>query len=399
MAKNNSTGIRQKIVTGIREFIGDSRAVGITLLVCTITSMVLANSSLAGWYHELIETKLPVPAMLHLPHNVIEWINDGLMAAFFFLVGMEIKKQLLDGELSSVKNAVLPIAGALGGMLVPAMIFLLINRQQPYHNGWGIPMATDIAFSLGVASLLGKKVPLPLKIFLMALAIIDDLGAIIVIAIFYGGEISWLHLLYSAGLLTLTLVYTKWVRFSGWLLIPLAIGLWYFVFNSGIHATIAGVLLALVVPLDRLDNYIHRLHDSVSFIILPLFALANTAIHLPDNWLAGLTTPLSIGVFCGLVIGKPLGIGLLAWMVVRLGWAALPEGVSWWQLIGMAVLAGIGFTMSIFITLLAFTDIEWQDISKLAILLAGIVSVLLGLLILQRASVSRKEKTEERSIV
>lgn len=376
--------LRTHAISSLREFIQDSRAVGITLLACTIISLLLANSSAAA-YLGLIEKQIPAPGFLHLPHNLIEWINDGLMAGFFFVVGMEIKKQLLSGELSSPRQAALPIAGAIGGMLVPAAIYLLINRNTAYHHGWGIPMATDIAFSLGVASLLGNRVPLALKVFLMALAIIDDLGAIVVIAVFYGKDIAWLYLLYASALLLLLWLIARNKRFAGWMLLPFGLLLWYFLFQSGIHATIAGVLLAVAVPTGKLEAYVHRLHDPIHFGVLPLFALANTAIVLPAGWAEGLLSPLSIGVFAGLVIGKPLGISLFAWLMIRMGWSELPAGTSWWQLAGMSVLAGIGFTMSIFITVLAFDDTGWQDISKLAILLAGLVSVVTGLLVLGRA--------------
>lgn len=374
--------IKKQLISPIQEFIKDSRSVGIILLACTIISLIIANSSWKDNYVHLMERHVWVPAFLHLPHSILHWINDGLMAVFFFLVGMEIKRELMIGELSSLKKSSLPVAAALGGMLVPAGIFLIFNADTEYHPGWGIPMATDIAFSLGVASLLGKRVPVSLKIFLMALAIIDDLGAIVVIAVFYGGSISWGYLAAAAGLLGLLHLLNK-LRGNTWG-VTLLIGLlvWYCLFNSGIHATIAGVLVAFLVPLERLPKYVHALHDPVNFIILPLFALANTAIEIPGNFGEAMSSPLSWGILGGLVLGKPIGITLASWLTIKLGLGERPSGTNWMQLIGMGALAGIGFTMSIFITMLAFDHLETQNLAKLAILIAALVSVLLGLVLL-----------------
>ncbi len=374
--------IRKQLISPIQEFIKDSRAVGITLLVCTIVSLLLANSQWKEAYVHFMEREVHILPFLHLPHSILHWINDGLMTLFFFLVGMEIKRELLIGELSSIKKASLPIAAALGGMVVPAGIYVLLNSSTPYHSGWGIPMATDIAFSLGVASLLGSRVPVTLKIFLMALAIIDDLGAILVIAVFYGGEISWYYLLGAAVLLGILHLLNRLRGNKWWVTLLIGLLVWYCVFNSGIHATIAGVLIAFLVPLERLSNYEHTLHDPVNFIILPLFALANTAIEIPGNFGEAINTSLSWGVLAGLVIGKPLGITLASWITVATGLGERPSGTNWMQLLGMGALAGIGFTMSIFITMLAFTDPTTQNIAKLAILIGAVVSVAAGLLIL-----------------
>nr|WP_214460467.1 Na+/H+ antiporter NhaA [Flavihumibacter fluvii] len=375
--------MRNTVISPIQEFIKDSRAVGITLLACTLVSLLLANSSWSADYLELVEKEIQFPVGLQLPHTLLHWINDGLMALFFFLVGMEIKRELLIGELSSIKKASLPIAAAIGGMLMPALIYSLFNYNTPYHSGWGIPMATDIAFSLGVASLLGSRVPVSLKIFLMALAIIDDLGAILVIAVFYGGAIQWVYLLAASGVVLLLLTLNKFKLHTWWVTILGGLLLWYCIFNSGIHATIAGVVIAFLVPLDRLNHYEHSLHDIVNFIILPLFALANTAIIIPGNLLESLTSSLSWGVLAGLVIGKPLGITLFSWATIKLGWGDQPAGTSIMQLLGIGALAGIGFTMSIFITMLAFTDAEHQDIAKLAILIGAVISIIAGLALLQ----------------
>lgn len=375
--------IRQTIISPIQEFIKDSRAVGITLLACTIVSLVLANSSLSADYLALVEKEVHILSALDLPHSLLHWINDGLMAVFFFQVGMEIKRELIIGELSSLKKASLPVAAAIGGMLVPALIYWLFNGNTEYQSGWGIPMATDIAFSLGVASLLGSRVPVTLKIFLMALAIIDDLGAILVIALFYGGAIQWLYLLAAAGIILVLLLLNKFRAHTWWVTILAGLLLWYCIFNSGIHATIAGVLIAFLVPLEKLSHYEHRLHDSVNFFILPLFALANTAILIPPNLQEALASSLSWGIIFGLVLGKPLGIMLFSWVTMKLGLGEQPAGTSLFQILGIGALAGIGFTMSIFITMLAIPDASHQDIAKLAILLSAIVSILAGLLLLQ----------------
>lgn len=382
--------IRKQLISPIQEFIKDSRAVGITLLVCTIVSLVLANSQWKDAYVHFMEKETHILPFLHLPHSILHWINDGLMTLFFFLVGMEIKRELLIGELSSIKKASLPIAAALGGMLVPAGIYAMFNASTPYHSGWGIPMATDIAFSLGVASLLGSRVPVTLKIFLMALAIIDDLGAILVIAVFYGGDISWYYLLGAAVLLGILHLLNKLRGNKWWVTLIIGLLVWYCIFNSGIHATIAGVLVAFLVPLERLSNYEHALHDPVNFIILPLFALANTAIEIPGNFSEAITTSLSWGVLAGLVLGKPLGITLASWITVATGLGERPSGTNWMQLIGMGALAGIGFTMSIFITMLAFTDPATQNIAKLAILIGAVVSVAAGLLLLYLSGKPKK---------
>lgn len=374
--------IRNTVISPIQEFIKDSRAVGITLLACTILSLLLANTSWSADYLELIEKEIHIAGAWQLPHTFLHWINDGLMAVFFFQVGMEIKRELLIGELSSIKKASLPIAAAIGGMLVPALIYLFLNKDTPYQSGWGVPMATDIAFSLGVASLLGARIPISLKIFLMALAIIDDLGAILVIAIFYGGAIKWIYLLIGAGIVLVLLALTKY-KMQPWLVTLISgLLLWYCVFNSGIHATIAGVIIAFLVPLDRLNHYEHSLHDIVNFIILPLFALANTAIVIPANLVESLTSSLSWGVLAGLVLGKPLGITFFSWVTIKLGWGDQPSGTTISQIIGIGALAGIGFTMSIFITMLAFSDADHQNISKLAILIGAVISILGGLTIL-----------------
>lgn len=374
--------LQEGIVQPISDFIEDSRAVGITLLACTVISIVFANTQAAPSYIAFWEKPIHFPEVLHLPHHLLHWINDFLMAIFFFMVGMEIKQELLTGELSSFRKAVLPVAAALGGMLFPAIIYSFINKGTPYMNGWGIPMATDIAFSLGVASLLGARVPVSLKVFLMALAIIDDLGAIIVIALFYGGQIQWNYFLYAVlvcGVLGLLFYFKKLNIF---LSIILGLLLWYFVFNSGIHATIAGVVMAMFIPVGKLEHYMHKIHVPVNFVILPLFALANTAIVVPENFIANLNTTLSWGVMLGLFLGKPLGISILSFIAVKLRLGEMPSGTSWGQMLGTGFLAGIGFTMSIFITMLAFNTPDFQDISKIAVLIGSLAAILCGFVVL-----------------
>jgi len=367
----------------LRAFLQDSRSVGILLLACTVVSLFIANSAAGHDYLHLLNTRFHLPPGLNLPHTPLHWINDGAMALFFFQVGMEIKRELLDGELADIKKASLPVAAALGGMLVPALIYISINHSSVYANGWGIPMATDIAFSLGVASLLGKRVPVSLKIFLMALAIIDDLGAILVIALFYGNGLHTGWLLACAGLVSILAIRLILKKKGAFVFIILGLALWYTVYNSGIHATIAGVIAAFFVPRQQLEKYEHRLHRLVNFIVLPAFALANTAILLPADLVAPFTTSLSWGILAGLVLGKPVGILLFCGLMVKLKLGIKPSGSSWMQMAGMGLLAGIGFTMSIFITLLAFQPPSYRDTSKLAVLLASLIAIFAGYIVLR----------------
>jgi NhaA family Na+:H+ antiporter len=367
--------LRRQFSNYFKEFVHDSRAVGIMLFVCTVISMVLANLSFGEAYAGLFTYEWHFMENLHLPHSPGHWINDGLMAVFFFLVGMEIKRELTIGELASVKRAILPVAAAVGGMLVPAAFYLIFNHSTAYEGGWGIPMATDIAFSLGVASMLGRKVPTNLKIFLTALAIIDDLGAILVIALFYGSGIKAFFLLGAALVLGIIwLLNKKRVPFGKYHYL-LGILLWYLIYNSGIHATIAGVLFAFMVPQRKLSELEHSLHNYVNFLILPIFALANTAIVLNMPLMDALAQPLSIGIIVGLFLGKPVGIVLASWGMVKLRLAELPRGLRYSHMTGAGILAGIGFTMSIFITCLAFKEVATQDIGKIAILTSAVLSV------------------------
>ncbi|MBI3883449.1 MAG: Na+/H+ antiporter NhaA, partial [Sphingobacteriales bacterium] len=314
--------MRQKTIDPFLNFIHDSRSVGIILLVCTVSSLLLANSSLTKSYFSIINFELPVNSFLHLPHTIIHCINDGLMAVFFFLAGMEIKREITTGELSSLSKSILPIIAAIGGMVIPAFIYLLINKNTLYVHGWAIPMATDIAFSLGICALLGKRVPIGLKIFLTALAIIDDLGAIITIAIFYTAAIDWLYLGFAVLISAILYLLLRLNIFNYWNFI-LGMLLWYCFLNSGIHATIAGVIFAFFIPASRLNTIENYLHIPVNFLIIPLFALANTALILPATITSVVNTSVSWGIFAGLVIGKPLGISAATYFTVKFKWATL----------------------------------------------------------------------------
>lgn len=363
----------------LRRFMESEKSGGLTLIVCTLISILLANSSIGQSYLAVWDFHLGT-------HSIAHWINDGLMAVFFLLVGLELIQEIYEGELSNVKRALLPISGALGGMLVPAGIYMALNYGTHTHAGFGIPMATDIAFALGVLSLLGNRVPTSLKVFLTALAVIDDLGAIIVIAIFYTTSLSWVSLLIALGIFVVLLLLNK--KFGVTNIIPYLIGgvvMWYFMLHSGVHATIAGVLLAITIPFKKKDpkclsnKMQHALHYPVAFFILPLFALANTAMVIEGNWDQSIGEPFAMGILLGLIVGKPIGITLFSFISVKSKLCALPTGVKWKQLLGAGMLGGIGFTMSIFITLLAFKgELHYINESKLMILLASTASAIIG---------------------
>jgi NhaA family Na+:H+ antiporter len=367
-----------KLTKLFTDFFNSEKAGGLILVFVTIISLLLANSAWQATYISIWHFDVG-------GHSVVHWINDGLMAIFFLLIGLELEREIYDGELSNIKNATFPILGALGGMLVPAAIFLLFNFGTNTQAGAGIPMATDIAFAIGILSLLGNRVPASLKIFLTALAVIDDLGAIIIIAIFYTTSLSFINLFIAMGIFGSLLILNRLKVHN---LIPYLIGgvaMWYFMLNSGVHATISGVLLAYAIPFGnggtKSPSYIlqHFLHKPIAFIILPLFAIANTCIPLDNNWYSGLTNLNSIGIMAGLVIGKPLGIVLFSFIGAGLGLCVLPTGLKWKNIIGAGFLGGIGFTMSIFITLLAFKDEEIINHSKIAILIASFAAAAIGL--------------------
>jgi NhaA family Na+:H+ antiporter len=431
----------ERIVRPFQDFTDKQSSGGIVLIAATVIALLWANSPWAESYAALWHTKLTVGVGdLSLSKDLTHWVNDGLMAVFFLVVGLEIKREILVGELSSVRNAALPVAAALGGAVVPALIYLAINAGTEGSAGWGIPMATDIAFVLGVLALLGERASTALKVFLTALAIVDDIVAVLVIALFYTSEISWgalgVGVLFLAALIVAnllgvdrTLVYAV-----------LGMGLWLCFLLSGVHATIAGVLLALTVPavsfmdpgafLDRsryvLDRFEragqkgenvlaneerqaalhalnhaayklepplheleHALNPWVVFAIMPLFALANAGVPLGEGIAEALSSPVALGIVLGLVVGKPLGITLFAWLAVRSGLSELPEGTGWRHIYGAGWLAGIGFTMSLFITDLAFSEDSLVEVAKLDILGASLIAGAVGWTILRGATRSR----------
>jgi NhaA family Na+:H+ antiporter len=386
-----------KLTKLFTEFFDSEKAGGLTLIACTIISLLIANSSLGPAYHHFWQTQL-------LGHNIEYWINDGLMTIFFLLIGLELEREIYLGELSNIKDALLPVFGALGGMLVPAGLFLLFNFGTATQSGAGIPMATDIAFAIGILSLLGNKVPTSLKIFLTALAVIDDLGAIIIIAIFYTTTLLWSNLLIALSIFALLILLN---RLKVRNLIPYLIGgiaMWYFMLHSGVHATITGVLLAFVIPFEKghikSTSYKlqHFLHKPVAFIILPVFALANTAIILSGDIGHTLTQNYSLGIALGLIVGKPLGIFCLTFLAVKVGICKLPTDLNWKAIFGVGLLGGIGFTMSIFITLLAFDNDTTVNNAKLIILLSSLVAVLLGFLSLKMTLQTKTKKGQHSNL-
>lgn len=389
--KQHSTGLFQ-------QFFNSEKAGGLILIACTAVSLVISNSSIGSGYIHFWHTQATLHFVgVNIPFRIEEWINDGLMTIFFLLVGLEIERELYIGELSTMKNAALPILAAVGGMIVPALIHFLFNHGKPEQPGIGIPMATDIAFSLGVLSLIGKRIPLSLKIFLTALAIIDDLGAVIIIAIFYTQSFSFLYLALALGLFICLLVLNRLNVMSLWFYLVPGLLLWYFLYRSGVHPTLSGILLAFAIPFrkntdSQPSSFLqHFLHKPVNFFIIPVFALANTAIHLPSAWRTEIFSSNSLGIALGLLLGKPLGIAGFSALGIILGIAKLPEGMNTVKLIGMGLLAGIGFTMSIFISNLAFSSNDQLiQSSKVAVLIASILAAIIGWFILK----ANMEKTD-----
>jgi len=424
----------------INEFLHQEASGGILLMICTIVALIWANSPCSDSYHHLWHTHLVINLgnILNLDYTIHHWINDGLMAIFFFTVGLEIKRELLVGELSSIQKASLPIAGALGGMVAPAIIYTIFNSGGEGASGWGIPMATDIAFVVGIMALLGNSVPLSLKIFILALAIADDIGAVMVIAIFYTAEISSTALIIAAIVLIILFLLNRLGTKSLILYTILGIVLWLAFLKSGVHATIAGVLLAFTIPavsrydtnkfservkelirnfdakgdnwknvldnserqhdvlaiesscekiLTPLQRFEHSLHPWVSFFIIPVFALANAGVTLTElDILDSLLSPVSLGIIVGLFIGKQVGIFTLSFIAVKLKIASLPEGVNWKNLYGAGILAGIGFTMSLFIAGLAFNNPDLLDLSKIGILTGSLLSGIVGFVVLKTSA-------------
>jgi Na+/H+ antiporter nhaA len=385
------------VVQLIQRFLKLESAGGILLLFSAAVAMLLANSPLSSQYNDFLN--LPVSLQIgsfSINKTLIHWINDGFMAVFFVLVGMEVKKELFEGALSSYQQAIFPAIAAVGGMIVPALVYWFIAKQDPsLANGWAIPMATDIAFALGIMALLSKQVPLPLKIFLLALAIIDDLGAIVVIALFFSHELSVQALIFS-GISILTLVLLNRFRVSA-LCAYMVVGaiLWASVLKSGVHATLAGVIIGFCIPLKGkkgerpLHDFEHILAPWSSFVILPLFAFANAGVSFEGIDVSMISSPLLLAIACGLIIGKPVGVFGFSYISVKLGLAKLPDGINFKQIFAVAVLCGIGFTMSMFLASLAFDADAGESVntlSRLGILLGSTVSATLGYLFLKQTT-------------
>lgn len=381
---------RIPLSTLFTHFFNSEKTGGVVLIVCTVLSIIIANSPLSGDYLHFWHQSIGFNAgSIEMHHSIEYWVNDGLMAIFFLMIGLEIERELYAGELSSVRNALLPVIAAIGGMLTPALFHFVLNHGTPEQAGIGIPMATDIAFALGILSLLGNRVPAALKIFLAALAIIDDLGAIIVIAIFYTKGFSLAYFGAAMGIFVLLLIFNR-LKINNLIvyLVP-GILMWYCMLNSGVHATISGILLAFAIPFgdgsERSISYRlqHFLHKPVAFVILPIFALANTGIVFEPGWTKSFGTKNTLGIMSGLVLGKPIGILLFCYAAVKSRICRLPAEVDWKHIAGAGMLAGIGFTMSIFITLLAFNDDATIVNSKIAVLSASVIAGVAGFVFLK----------------
>ncbi|MCB0262989.1 MAG: Na+/H+ antiporter NhaA [Calditrichaeota bacterium] len=432
----------ERMLSPIQEFLKLETSGGILLMLFTVIALVWANSPYSEAYQHLWQTPFTIGlGDFVLNKALILWINDGLMAIFFFVVGLEIKREVLLGELSSVRKAALPIAAAIGGMVVPALFYILLNAGTEGAVGWGIPMATDIAFALGVVALLGSRVPLTLKIFLTAVAIVDDIGAVLVIALFYTAQISWGSLAIGFALLAVMFLMNRLGVRHTLVYVLLGIAMWVAFLKSGVHATIAGVLMAFTIPAttrlnanqfvdgvsnalayfrdahnpgddviinskqqhavhsleiacEKVDTPMHRLehalHPYVSFFIVPVFALANAGVTLSGDLGAAISHPVSLGIILGLILGKQIGITLFSYLSVKFGFADLPEGASWQQIYGISCLAGIGFTMSLFIANLGFGESYYLTYSKIGILSASLIAGLIGWVILYRTGNAAK---------
>lgn len=380
--------------SNILNFLKLEMATGLLILSAAIIALILSNSLWSESYFHLIH--LPINLSIgsfKLHYGLQHWVNDALMVLFFYVAGLEIKKELMEGELASPQQAALPIFAALGGMIVPASIYLLFNYNLESQIGWGIPMATDIAFSLGALSLVKQKVPLSLKVFLLSLAIVDDLGAILVIALFYTQQVSVQFLSWAFALLLLLYILRKVGIFNLPLLVVTGLLVWLCFLKSGVHSTIAGVLLGFITPLYHpktkkaiASHYIHKLHSFVNFAILPLFAFSNAGIALGNqNSFTNFTHPASLGTFFGLLLGKPLGVLSFALLSIKLKLSSLPKNVNWTQMIGVGLLAGVGFTMSIFVTNLSFVNNAYlAETAKLSVLVSSILAAVIGIIILNK---------------
>ena len=377
-----------------KRIVNDSRSLGVLLLFCTILSLILTNISGAGdYYYTFWKTEIPWFHHLHLPHTITHFINDALMTLFFFHVAIDIKREATVGELSTPKRMMLPAVSALFGVVFPILIFTLIAGGTIYSNGWAIPTATDIAFSLGIVSLLGKAVPRSIKVFLTALAIIDDLCAIVIIALFYGSglQLEWLLLVVLLGVIIFFVNRRLNNRLGSLIMMMLGVIMWYATFQSGVHASIAGVILAFLLPANKMATFETKLNLPVNFFIIPIFALANTSIVISSAALSGLGSPLSIGIITGLFLGKPIGISLAVYLMIKLNLADLGK-IRWSQFIGVGILAGIGFTMSIFVSNLSFPQNElYNGIAKLSVLIASGLAMTIGFIWLKAFSKSSSQ--------
>lgn len=426
-------GTVRRLLTPFEEFVRSESAGGVTLILAALLAFLWANSPWAPGYFTLQETYFGFDlGGWSLEKPLLLWVNDGLMALFFFLVGLEIKREVSVGELSEPRDAILAVVAALGGVVVPGAIYAAINWNGEGIGGWGVPVATDIAFALGMMALLGNRVPLSLKVFLTALAIVDDLVAVLIIALFYTSGVSLFYLALALGALGLAFIYGRGGGRNLKLFALLGLIVWFFVLQSGVHATVAGVLLALVIPIKRkippenlrdelgtsfesqrfeetevkvanleqvlenaqspLHRLEHLLHPWVAFLILPVFALFNAGLSLGGG--GGVLTPVTAGVFLGLLVGKPVGVLVFSWLATRLGWASLPEGVGWRSMVGVGLLAGIGFTMSLFVGGLAFEEGGLLDQAKLGVLSASVLAAMLGLAILGWGTPSSRSDTK-----
>jgi len=397
----------------LTKFLRTESAGGVLLIIAAALAMIIANSPFSELYLGFLHTEIQVRvADIDINKSFSHWINDGLMAVFFLLIGLEVKQELVEGALASRKKSLFPIIAAVGGMFAPALVYLTFNSGDPEAvKGWAIPAATDIAFALGVLSLLGKRVPLNLKVFLLALAIMDDLGVIIIIALFYTADMSILSLSLACACISVLWLMHRYnvMRLTPYLIVGGL--LWVAVLKSGVHATLAGVVIGFAIPMYRKDNkndvenphspaktLAHWLHPWTKYYILPLFAFANAGVSLTNIQLSDMTSALPIGVALGLFIGKPLGIFTISWLAVKLKIATLPEGINFKQIFAVSVLCGIGFTMSMFITSLAFTDPGMADLARLGILMGSTLAAVIGYYLLACATAVSDEVKIEREL-
>ena len=390
-------------MNAIEEFMKKESSAGVLLIFVTILALFLQNSFLSEIYTKFLHTPVEIRfGHLHIAKPLLLWVNDGLMAVFFFLIGLEVKREVMEGHLSTMKQITLPGIAAVGGMVIPALVFIMFNKGESFAmNGWAIPTATDIAFALGILSLLGPRVPVSLKIFLMALAIIDDLGAIVIIALFYTADLSTISITISAISLVILFVMNRMDVAIKSAYIVVGIILWISVLKSGVHATLAGVALAFMIPMSSKDQegnkfsmvkeMEHDLHRWVAFLILPLFAFVNAGVDLQGISLEEMGGPVPMGIMLGLFIGKQVGVFGFSWLAIKMGIASLPKDSNWTMLYGVSVLTGIGFTMSLFVDTLAYNDTQiYHYADKLAILLGSLFSGVLGYMVLKIATNKKK---------